>query len=342
MIIVMQPGATCEEEQRVISHLEREGFKVHLSRGIERTIIGVIGDKTRFKAETVTALAGVEKVVPILQPYKLASRDFHPEDTVVETGNRTIGGAAVQIIAGPCAVESRDQLLEAADAVRAAGATMLRGGAYKPRSSPYSFQGLAAKGLEILAEARERTGLPVVTEVMDQNLVEDVAAVADVLQIGSRNMQNFALLQAVGQTNKPVLLKRGLAATIEEWLLAAEYILNAGNSRVILCERGIRTFETYTRNTLDLSAVPAVKHLSHLPVIVDPSHGTGRRFMVAPMARAALAAGADGIMVEVHPRPQEALSDGSQSLDPEQFAALVREIRPIITASGRELERQAV
>ncbi|OIQ13017.1 3-deoxy-7-phosphoheptulonate synthase [Neomoorella thermoacetica] len=342
MIIVMQPGATREEEQRVISHLEREGFKVHLSRGIERTIIGVIGDKTRLKAETVTALAGVEKVVPILQPYKLASRDFHPEDTVVETGNRTIGGAAVQIIAGPCAVESRDQLLEAADAVREAGATMLRGGAYKPRSSPYSFQGLAAKGLEILAEARERTGLPVVTEVMDQNLVEDVAAVADVLQIGSRNMQNFALLQAVGQTNKPVLLKRGLAATIEEWLLAAEYILNAGNSRVILCERGIRTFETYTRNTLDLSAVPAVKHLSHLPVIVDPSHGTGRRFMVAPMARAALAAGADGIMVEVHPRPQEALSDGSQSLDPEQFAALVREIRPIITASGRELERQVV
>lgn len=341
MIIVMQPGATREDEEKVISYLEREGFKVHLSRGIERTIIGVIGDKTRLKGETVAALGGVEKVVPILQPYKLASRDFHPEDTLVKVGDRTIGGSEVQIIAGPCAVESRDQLLEAAAAVREAGATMLRGGAYKPRSSPYSFQGLAARGLEILAEARERTGLPVVTEVMDQTLVEEVAAVADILQIGSRNMQNFALLQAVGQINKPVLLKRGLSATIEEWLLAAEYILNAGNSRVILCERGIRTFETYTRNTLDLSAVPAVKHLSHLPVIVDPSHGTGRRFMVAPMARAALAAGADGIMVEVHPNPHEALSDGSQSLDPEQFAALVKEIRPIIAASGRELERRA-
>ncbi|QGP93714.1 Phospho-2-dehydro-3-deoxyheptonate aldolase [Neomoorella glycerini] len=337
MIIVMEPGATSEEQQAVIARLEREGFKVHLSRGIERTIIGAIGDKTRLRAETLAALPGVEKVVPILQPYKLAGRDFHPEDTLVPVGELTIGGHQVHIIAGPCAVESREQLLETAMAVREAGATMLRGGAYKPRSSPYSFQGLAAKGLEFLAEAREVTGLPVVTEIMDPALVTAVAQVADVLQIGSRNMQNFALLQAVGRTQKPVLLKRGLSATIEEWLLAAEYILTEGNSQVILCERGIRTFETYTRNTLDLSAVPAVKHLSHLPVIVDPSHGTGRKFMVAPMARAALAAGADGLMIEVHPNPQEALSDGPQSLTPEQFARLVQEIRPIIAASSREL-----
>ncbi|MDK2816684.1 MAG: 3-deoxy-7-phosphoheptulonate synthase [Moorella sp. (in: firmicutes)] len=337
MIIIMEPGATLEEQQAVIARLEREGFKVHLSRGVERTIIGAIGDKTRLKSETLAALPGVEKVVPILQPYKLAGRDFHPEDTVVPVGDLTVGGRQVQIIAGPCAVESREQLLETAMAVREAGATMLRGGAYKPRSSPYSFQGLAAKGLEFLAEAREVTGLPVVTEIMDPALVTEVAQVADVLQIGSRNMQNFALLQAVGRTQKPVLLKRGLSATIEEWLLAAEYILAEGNDRVILCERGIRTFETYTRNTLDLSAVPAVKHLSHLPVIVDPSHGTGRKFMVAPMARAALAAGADGLMIEVHPNPQEALSDGPQSLTPEQFARLVQEIRPIIAAGEREL-----
>lgn len=337
MIIIMEPGATLEEQQAVIARLEREGFKVHLSRGVERTIIGAIGDKTRLKSETLAALPGVEKVVPILQPYKLAGRDFHPEDTVVPVGDLTVGGRQVQIIAGPCAVESREQLLETAMAVREAGATMLRGGAYKPRSSPYSFQGLAAKGLEFLAEARKVTGLPVVTEIMDPALVTEVAQVADVLQIGSRNMQNFALLQAVGRTQKPVLLKRGLSATIEEWLLAAEYILAEGNSHVILCERGIRTFETYTRNTLDLSAVPAVKHLSHLPVIVDPSHGTGRKFMVAPMARAALAAGADGLMIEVHPNPQEALSDGPQSLTPEQFARLVQEIRPIIAAGEREL-----
>ncbi|WP_406676212.1 3-deoxy-7-phosphoheptulonate synthase [Moorella sp. ACPs] len=339
MIIIMEPGATSEEQQNVIARLEREGFKVHLSRGVERTVIGAIGDKTRLRAETLAALPGVEKVVPILHPYKLAGRDFHPEDTIVPVRELTIGGRQVHIIAGPCAVESREQLLETAMAVREAGATMLRGGAYKPRSSPYSFQGLASKGLEFLAEAREVTGLPVVTEIMDPTLVTEVAQVADVLQIGSRNMQNFALLQAVGRTQKPVLLKRGLAATIEEWLLAAEYILAEGNSHVILCERGIRTFETYTRNTLDLSAVPAVKHLSHLPVIVDPSHGTGRKFMVAPMARAALAAGADGLMIEVHPNPQEALSDGPQSLTPEQFARLVREIRPIIAAGERELGR---
>ncbi|MDN5344016.1 MAG: 3-deoxy-7-phosphoheptulonate synthase [Clostridia bacterium] len=341
MIIVMEPGASPAQQQSVVARLEREGFKVHLSRGVERTIIGAIGDKTRLRAETLAALPGVEKVVPILQPYKLAGRDFHPEDTVIPVGGLTVGGPQVQIIAGPCAVESREQLLEVAVAVREAGATMLRGGAYKPRSSPYSFQGLAARGLEFLAEARATTGLPVVTEVMDPALVPEVATVADVLQIGSRNMQNFTLLQAAGRTSKPILLKRGLSATIEEWLLAAEYILSEGNSQVVLCERGIRTFETYTRNTLDLGAVPAVKHLSHLPVVVDPSHGTGRKFMVAPMARAALAAGADGLMIEVHPNPQEALSDGPQSLTPEQFSCLVKEIQPLIAASGRELGRLA-
>jgi len=337
MIIVMRPRATPAEQQGVKTRLEREGFKVHLSQGVERTIIGAIGDKTRLRGETLAAMPGVEKVVPILHPYKLAGRDFQPEDTVVTVRNLTVGGPQIQIIAGPCAVESRSQLLETAHAVREAGATMLRGGAYKPRSSPYSFQGLASQGLELLAEAREATGLAVVTEITDKALVAEVAQVADALQIGSRNMQNFVLLQAVGRVQKPVLLKRGLSATIEEWLLAAEYILSEGNNQVILCERGIRTFETYTRNTLDLSAVPAVKYLSHLPVIVDPSHGTGLRFMVAPMARAALAAGADGLIIEVHPNPQEALSDGPQSLTPEQFAALVKEIRDIIAAGGRKL-----
>ncbi len=337
MIIVMEPGASPAQRQVIQKRLEREGFKVHLSQGVERTIIGVIGDRTRLRGEILAALPGVEKVVPILQPYKLAGRDFQPEDTLIKIGEQTVGGPQVQIIAGPCAVENRSQLLETAFAVREAGGTMLRGGAYKPRSSPYSFQGLASKGLELLAEAREATGLAVVTEIMDHNLVSEVAEVADVLQIGSRNMHNFVLLQAVGQVQKPVLLKRGLSATVEEWLLAAEYILSQGNEKVILCERGVRTFETYTRNTLDLSAVAAIKHLSHLPVIVDPSHGTGHRYMVAPMARAALAAGADGLMIEVHPNPQEALSDGPQSLTPEQFAALIKEISAIIPVWGRNL-----
>lgn len=342
MIIIMEPGATPEEQQRVMARLEREGFKVHLSRGVERVVIGAIGDKTRLKAETLAAMPGVEKVVPVLHPYKLAGRDFHPEDTIVPVGDLLIGGDQIQIIAGPCAVESREQLLETAMAVKDAGATMLRGGAFKPRSSPYTFQGLALKGLEYLAEAREVTGLPVVTEITDSSLIKEMAAAADVLQIGSRNMQNFALLQAVGRVQKPVLLKRGLSATIEEWLLAAEYILAEGNDKVILCERGIRTFETYTRNTLDLSAVPAIKHLSHLPILVDPSHGTGRRNMITPMARAALAAGADGLLIEVHPNPQEALSDGPQSLTPREFARMMEEIRSIITAVGRKMGRLPV
>lgn len=337
MIIVMQPDATSKELQGVKERLEREGFSVHISQGVARTIIGAIGDKTRLRDETLAAMPGVEKVVPILKPYKLAGRDFKPEDTIVAVGNLTFGGGQIQIIAGPCAVESRSQLLETAAAIKEAGATMLRGGAYKPRSSPYSFQGLALQGLELLAEAREITGLPIVTEITDQTLVDEVARVADVMQIGSRNMQNFALLQAAGRMSKPVLLKRGLSATIEEWLLAAEYILKEGNKQVVLCERGIRTFETFTRNTLDLSAVPAIKHLSHLPVLVDPSHGTGLKFMIAPMTRAALAAGADGLMIEVHPNPQEALSDGPQSLTPEQFALLVKELQQIVEVFGRKV-----
>jgi len=341
MIIAMEPGAEREHVEAVIKRLQQEGFQVHVSQGVERTVIGAIGDRTRLKADMVAAMPGVEKVVPILQPYKMAARDFKPEGTKVEVApGVTIGeGEDIHIIAGPCAVESRQQLLETAVAVKEGGASLLRGGAYKPRTSPYSFQGLASKGLEYLAEAKALTGLPVVTEVVDASLAQEVAQVADVLQIGCRNMHNFALLKAVGRAGKPVLLKRGLAATIEEWLLAAEYILVEGNFQVILCERGIRTFENYTRNTLDLSAVAAVKHLSHLPVMVDPSHATGRRLLVPPMAKAAIAAGADGLMVEVHPNPQEALSDGPQSLTPEEFYKLVKELRPFLEAVGRRLGR---
>ncbi|MDN5347649.1 MAG: 3-deoxy-7-phosphoheptulonate synthase [Clostridia bacterium] len=339
MIIVMQPQAGEREIEAVKERLQKEGFSVHLSQGVARTVIGAIGDKRRLPASALEAMPGVERVIPILHPYKLAGREFRPEGTVVEVRGLQVGNGQVQIAAGPCAVESRAQLLETAEAVAAAGATMLRGGAYKPRTSPYSFQGLGPEGLEFLAEAREKTGLAIVTEVMGEPEVAQVAGVADVLQVGSRNMHNFNLLRAVGKTGKPVLLKRGLSATIEEWLLAAEYILAEGNFQVILCERGIRTFENYTRNTLDLSAVPAVKGLSHLPVFVDPSHGTGKRELVAPMAKAAVAAGADGLIIEVHPCPQEALCDGPQSLTPEKFSTLVREVAELVRALGRELAR---
>jgi len=277
--------------------------------------------------EFLEAMPGVEKVCPIMKPYKLASREFKAENSVIEVRNLKIGDGSIQIIAGPCAVEGREKLIEIALKVKEAGATMLRGGAYKPRTSPYSFQGLELEGLKILAEAREITGLPVVTEVMDPRGVETVAEYADVLQIGARNMQNFFLLREVGKIDKPVLLKRGPSATIEEWIMAAEYIISSGNPKVIMCERGIRTFETYTRNTLDLSAVPLIKHLTHLPIVVDPSHGTGKWRLVEPMAMAAVVAGCDGVMVEVHQNPQEALSDGPQSLNPENFARLVEKIK---------------
>ena len=325
MIVVMNHKALAEQIDAVVQRLEQRGFKVHLSQGVERTIIGAIGDKTRLGDTALEAMAGVEKVVPILQPYKQASRTFQEEDTVVEVGDLKIGGGQIHVMAGPCAVESREQLMESARLVKEAGATILRGGAYKPRTSPYSFQGLEEEGLKMLAEAREETGLYIVTEVMDAATLPLVAEYADILQIGARNMQNFYLLREVARVDKPVLLKRSPSATIEEWLMAAEYLLAGGNRRVILCERGIRTFENHTRNTLDLTAVPVLKHLTHLPVIVDPSHAIGKWRYVTPMAKASLAAGADGLLIEVHPKPEEALCDGPQSLTPENFDILMRE-----------------
>ncbi|HZW83991.1 MAG TPA: 3-deoxy-7-phosphoheptulonate synthase [Candidatus Deferrimicrobium sp.] len=337
MIIVMHRGVTEQQIAQVTERLKEEGFSVHLSQGVERTIIGAVGDKVRLESLALEAFPAVERVVPILQPYKLAGREFHPQDTVIEIGDIKIGGDALHVMAGPCAVESRDQLLESARAVKAAGATILRGGAFKPRTSPYAFQGLEEQGLRMLAEARETTGLLVVTEVVDPRSVSLVAEYADILQIGARNMQNFFLLREVAKAGKPVLLKRGPSATFEEWIMAAEYIMAGGNYQVMFCERGIRTFENYTRNTLDLSAVPVLKQLSHLPVIVDPSHGTGRWNLVQPMAMAAVAAGAHGLMVEVHPEPSKALSDGPQSLNPENFQSLMENLGQLAGVVGKRL-----
>ncbi len=337
MIIVMKRGATTSEIEDITAHVEALGFKVHLSQGEERTIIGVIGDERPVEPEHFELYPGVERVVRILHPFKLASRDFHPDDSVVRINGLAVGTPQVVIMAGPCSVESREQLMETAAAVKQAGAHILRGGAYKPRTSPYAFQGLGLKGLELLREAREQYHLPVVTEVTSPQEVTLVAQYADILQIGSRNMQNFALLHAVGEIQKPVLLKRGMMSTIEEWLMSAEYILSHGNTRVILCERGIRTFETATRNTFDVNAIPVLKALTHLPVIADPSHATGKWELVTPVARAATAAGADGLIVEVHADPAHALSDGAQSLKPEKFAQLVQETRRVAEAIGRTL-----
>ena len=338
MIIVMNYQAGEEDLNRVIAKVTDRGLKVHLSEGRFRTIIGVIGDKKLIAELPVEVLPGVEKVVSVTESYKLVSRDFKYENTVIDVDGVTIGGEAVVIMAGPCAVENREQLMESAWAVKGAGANLLRGGAFKPRTSPYSFQGLEENGLKMLAAARETTGLKIVTEVVDVQSVPIVSAYADVLQIGARNMQNFQLLKTAGKSGKPVLLKRGLAATLHEWLNAAEYIMNEGNYKVIFCERGIRTFEDYTRNTLDLSAVAAIKEISHLPMIVDPSHGTGLWKLVRPMSKAAIAAGADGLMVEVHPNPAEALSDGPQSLTPENFSALMGEIAAIAAVMGRRMQ----
>ncbi len=337
MIIVMQPHASEADINRVVEKITGLGLKVHLSEGRYCTIIGVIGDKKIINGFPVEVLPGVEKVVSVTESYKLVGREFKHEDSVIDVDGVPVGGEGLVVMAGPCAVESREQLLESAFAVKAGGAQFLRGGAYKPRTSPYSFQGLEEKGLEMLAEAREKTGLKIVTEVVDIQSVPAVCTYADIVQVGARNMQNFQLLKAVGKAGKPVLLKRGMAATINEWLNAAEYVMNEGNYSVIMCERGIRTFEDYTRNTLDLSAVAAVKSVSHLPVIVDPSHGTGVWKLVRPMARAAVAAGADGLMIEVHPNPAEALSDGKQSLTPENFAGLMREVAGIAGVMGRRL-----
>ncbi len=339
-IIVLGPGATDKKIQRIVSKLEDKGFTANISRGTERTVIGVIGDTSKITDEessTFESMPGVEKVLRIIQPYKLASRSFKSENTTIKINGHVIGGKKIQVIAGPCAVENLPTLLKTAKAVKKAGAAFIRGGAYKPRTSPYSFQGLGEEGLRYLAEVKKQTGMPVVTEIMDPRDMDAILQYADIIQIGARNMQNFRLLLEVGSYNKPVLLKRGLCSTIKELLMAAEYIMSKGNNKVILCERGIRTFETETRNTLDLSAVPVLKELSHLPVVVDPSHGCGKRQLVAPMAKAAVAAGADGLIIEVHAHPEKALSDGEQSLKPEKFMTLMKELRAVAKAVGREI-----
>ncbi len=329
MIIVTNQAITEAQWQNLCNRLEDLGFQIYVIQGVEKKVIGAVGDKRRVDFRFLENIPGVEKVIPILSPYKLVSREIKPEGTVIEVGRLKIGGGSLGIIAGPCAVESEEQLLQAAEGIRAAGGDGLRGGAFKPRTSPYSFQGLEEEGLRLLALARQKTGLPVITELMNLTELDLVQEYTDIIQIGARNMQNFGLLRAVGRCSKPVLLKRGLSATVEEWLMAAEYIMAEGNHAVILCERGIRTFETATRNTLDLSAVPLVKLLSHLPVVVDPSHGTGKRKLVLPMAKAAVAAGADGLLIEVHPDPAHAWSDGEQSLDIPDFQRLVKSVRQL-------------
>lgn len=339
-IIVLRPNATEEDLKRLVKKIEGHGLTVNISKGTERTIIGVIGDTSKISEEeedAIRVMRGIEDVMRILKPYKLASREFKAADTIIKVKGKAIGGKKIQVIAGPCAVENKEMLMNIAEKIKDAGASFLRGGAFKPRTSPYSFQGLGEEGLKYLSEAREKTGLPVVSELMDPRDIEIILKYSDIVQIGARNMQNFKLLLEVGTCNKPVLLKRGLSATIKEWLMAAEYIMSKGNQRVILCERGIRTFETATRNTLDLSAVPILKQLTHLPVIVDPSHGVGKWDIVAPMAKAAIAAGADGLMIEVHTNPEEAMSDGEQSLKPSAFKKLMEELKPIAVAVGREI-----
>jgi len=335
VIVIMKRDATPAQLTNVVARIEQMGCQAHISRGEQRTLVGIIGNGRPFETEHLEQMAGVEKTMPVTRPFKRASRDFHPQDTHVVVGDVTVGGAEITLIAGPCAVESQEQMSEIGRAVKEAGAQMLRGGAYKPRTSPYSFQGMGEEGLKILARVREETGLPIVTEVVQPELVPLVTRYADVLQIGARNMQNFALLHAVGQAHGPVLLKRGMMSTVEELLMAAEYILSHGNDRIILCERGIRTFEPYTRNTLDINAVPLLKSLTHLPVIVDPSHGTGKWELVEPVSRAAIAAGADGLIVEVHNHPEDAVSDGAQSLLPKRFVQLRESVNAIAAAVGR-------
>jgi 3-deoxy-7-phosphoheptulonate synthase len=337
MVVVMKKSAKESEIARVLAKVGSVGCNAHLSKGKARTIIGVVGENRGIEPAVFESLEGVERVVPLLGPFKLASRDFRSENTVFSIDGEQIGGKKIIVIAGPCAVESKEQIVETALAVKKAGATALRGGAFKPRTSPYSFQGLGEEGLKLLALARDMAGLAVVTEVMTPEQVPMVSQYADVLQVGARNMQNFALLHAVGESHKPVLLKRGLMSTIEEFLNAAEYILSHNNPRVILCERGIRTFETYTRNTLDINAIPVLKSLSHLPVIVDPSHATGKREYVAAASRASIAAGADGLIVEVHPDPENALSDGAQSLRPQEFEEFMKDMGRVAEAMGREI-----
>ncbi len=335
MIIIMKPDATEEHLQHLTDRLEGLGLQVHISKGVDRTVVGAIGDTTILREEPIEVFPGVDMVQPIMEPFKLAGREVHPENTVIEVGPITIGGERIHVMAGPCSVEGREVLLETARECQAAGATILRGGAFKPRTSPYSFQGLGEEGLQFLAEAREATGMLIITECMDARDAELIYRYTDIIQIGARSMQNFTLLKEIGALDKPVMLKRGMSATIKDLLMSAEYILAQGNHRVMLCERGIRTFETATRNTLDLSAVPVIHALSHLPVVVDPSHGVGVWDYVAPMAKGAVAVGADVLMIEVHPRPEEAKSDGPQALVPSRFKDLMNELRVIAQAVGR-------
>ncbi|MFC1783044.1 3-deoxy-7-phosphoheptulonate synthase [Planctomycetota bacterium] len=339
MIVVMQPGCTEEQIQHVIQMVEEMGLTTHVIHGTNRTVVAAVGDKRMVDKGAIENAPAVEKIVPILSPYKVSSREVKQENSAIELqpGGVRIGTQRIVVIAGPCSVESRDQILEVAQAVKQAGGVALRGGAFKPRTSPYSFQGLAEKGLEYLAEAREQTGLAVVTEVLTVSHVELVARYADVLQVGARNMQNFMLLKAVGEQSKPVLLKRGMSATLEEFLLAAEYIINEGNPNVILCERGIRTFEDYCRNTLALSVVPAIKRVSHLPIMADPAHGTGHQYLIEPMSLAAVAAGADGLLLEVHPNPEQALTDAAQQINIEQFQRLMGRLKRLTEAMERTL-----
>ena len=337
MLVVMEKGAREESIEKVSKKLEESGFEVHLVRGVERTIVAGVGTPTRAVNFSIEAMDEVDRVDGIMTPYKLASREFKTEDTIVRIGDVAIGGKEIQIMAGPCAVESREQVFEIAQIVKKSGAKIMRGGAFKPRTSPYAFQGLGEEGLKILKDAGETYGLKIITEVMEPGNVELVANYSDILQIGARNMQNFPLLIEASKIKKPVMIKRGLSATIEEWIMAAEYVLKGGNENVILCERGIRTFETYTRNTLDLSAAAAAKQLTHLPIIVDPSHGTGKWKLVEPMALAAVTAGADGLMIEIHPNPAEALCDGSQSLTEESFNELLSKVKKVANAVDREI-----
>ena len=337
MIIVMKPGIPAGEELRVKSLMESKGFQIHESRGANFTLFGVVGDTAAFDMNQLRVYDCIDKVMRVQEPYKRANRMFHPEDSIVDVCGVKVGGKQITVMAGPCSVETREQIIGVAEDVKQMGAAILRGGAFKPRTSPYSFQGLQETGLDLLKEAKAVTGLPIITEIMAADKIERFVEDVDVIQVGARNMQNFELLKELGKTNKPILLKRGLSATIEEWIMSAEYIMAGGNDNVILCERGIRTFETYTRNTLDLSAIPAVKKLSHLPVVVDPSHAAGMWWMVEPLAKAAVAVGADGLIIEVHNDPEHALCDGAQSLKPERFGRLMQDLKIIAGAVGREM-----
>ncbi len=337
MIIVFQPLASKQDIQHVVEKIEQLGFQAHISKGVERTIIGVIGDERKISREQFALLPKVENVIPILKPYKLVSREFKKENTVVNIEEVKVGGNEIIIMAGPCSVENEKQIISTAEAVKKGGAKILRGGAYKPRTSPYSFQGLGEDGLKLLRKAKEKTGLKIVTEVMESDDVDLVADYADLIQVGARNMQNTRLLRTLSKIKKPILLKRNFSATLLEFLMAAEYLLSGGNDQVILCERGIRTFVEYTRNTFDLNIIPVIKQLSHLPIIADPSHATGKSDLVMPMSRAAIACGADGLIIEVHPRPEKAESDGDQSIRFDSFSQLVKDIKPIATAVGRSV-----